>query len=314
MLASLGLSTLGVVARVLPARAGYAAARAGARLHYRLAPGRRGAVAANITHALAFSRCGRRGRVPSGGSESALLKPMTLATFESHGALLFEWLRACAGGRFALRVEGSTHLDEALRQGRGGILVTCHLGNWEVAATELAAAGYPLTVVTGEQLGHLAPAVRRDKARRGITVVRPADGMRTLYRQLRANRIVALLIDGDVRSHSNTVDFLGTPTQLPWGAVRLARSTGAALLAATMRRTAPGSFHATIHAPVDPTGDARAVMRALLAPLEQAIAADPTQWCLFRPLWTDTSPAGTHMPAPTARAEYGARLGARSPA
>jgi lauroyl/myristoyl acyltransferase len=144
--------------------------------------------------------------------------------------------------------------------------------------------------VTGEQLGRLAPAVRRDKARRGIAVVRPADGMRALYRQLAANRIITLLIDGDVYWRGRPIDFLGAPAALPWGAVRLARSTGAALLAATMRRSGPGSYAAAVHPPVDLAGEEQAVMRALLAPLERAIAADPTQWCLFRPLWQRADP------------------------
>ncbi len=283
MLTSLGWTTLRTIARLLPVRLGYTIARAGARLHYHCAPSRRAAVTANLARALAFARQdGHRQRAAAWPSPSDLAR----ATFESHGALLFEWLRAGGGARFPVRIDGCEHIDQALDGGRGAILVTCHLGNWEVAAAELAASGYPLTVVTGEQLGRLAPAVRRDKARRGIAVVRPVDGMRSLYRQLASNRIIALLIDGDVFQQGNPVDFLGAPAHLPWGAVRLARATGAALLPATMRRVAPAEFHASIHAPVKPGADSASAMRQLLAPLETAIAADPTQWCLFRPLWS----------------------------
>lgn len=281
MLASFGFTTIAVVARFFPARAGYLVAQGGARLHYALAPARRAAVGENLSRAFAFAPDGNR-REWRPSSEAAVL-----ATFESHASLLYEWLRASAGVRYPLPIAGREHLDHALSRGRGAILVTCHLGNWEVAATELARAGYPLTVVTGEQLGRLAPAVRRVKARHGISVVRPADGMRALYRQLAQNRIITLLIDGDVFWRGQPIDFLGAPVRLPWGAVRLARSTGAPLVAATMRRTGPGAYEARIHPPVDPGGDARVVMRALLAPLEQAIATDPTQWCLFRPLWRE---------------------------
>jgi KDO2-lipid IV(A) lauroyltransferase len=284
MLASLGFTTIAAVARVFPARAGYLVARGGARVHYALAPRRRAAVRANLSQVRAF--------VHGSGRQGGELPPAAaaLATFENHASLLFEWLRASAGARYPLPLDGRDRLDEALDRGRGAILVTCHLGNWEVAAAELARAGYPLTVVTGEQLGYLAAAVRRDKARRGIAVVRPADGMRALYRQLAQNRIIILLVDGDIYWRGQPIDFLGTPASLPWGAVRLARSTGAPLFAATMRRTGPGAFRAAIHPPIDPAGDPRAVMRSLLAPLEQAIAGDPSQWCLFRPLWGDRAP------------------------
>jgi KDO2-lipid IV(A) lauroyltransferase len=194
-------------------------------------------------------------------------------------------LRARGGGRFALELEGAVELDRALAGGRGAILVTGHLGSWEAAALELAARGYPLTVVTGEQLGRLAPAVRRQKAASGIAVVRPADGMRALYRHLERNRILVLLIDGDVWRRGRTVSFLGRPTLFPWGAERLARTTGAPLLSAVMRRGERGRLKAEIFPALDLAAGPARTMRALVAPLEAAIAADPAQWCLFRRLW-----------------------------
>jgi KDO2-lipid IV(A) lauroyltransferase len=242
----------------------------------RLARARASGVRSNLRRAVAFA---------GGPADAANLDRLVRATFESHGSFMFEWLRSSAGVRFPLALEGRPILDQALDRGTGAILVTCHLGSWEVAAAELSRAGYPLTVVTGEQLGRLAPAVRRDKARRGITVVRPTNGMRSLYRQLAANRILVLLIDGDVWRRGKILSFLGCPTHLPWGAERLARGTGAPLLPAVMQRERPGVFRARIYPPVKLDGGPEAAMRQLVRPLEQAIATNPAQWCLFRSLW-----------------------------
>ena len=291
MLASLALAALGALARALPVGAGYAVARAGARLHLALAARRRRAVEANLRRVAAHDP----GRAAGHG-----LAHLVRDTFANHGTFMYEWLRASAGGRAELALDGREHLDAALASGRGAILVTCHLGNWEVAACELARAGYPLAVVTGEQLGRLAPAVRRDKARRGILVLRPADGRRALYRALAANRILVLLIDGDVWRKARTVAFLGRPAAVPCGAHRLARSTGAPLMAAAMRRRGPLAFHATIHAPVALGARPEATLGELLRPLERAIARDPSQWCLFRPLWDEPAPATPVAAAPRA--------------
>jgi KDO2-lipid IV(A) lauroyltransferase len=278
MLASLGFATLGAVARAVPVRPGYALARLGARLHLRVARARAAAVRSNLRRAVLFA-----GRP----ADDATLDRLVRANFESHAAFLFEWLRSSAGARFPLALEGRDHLDRALARGKGAILVTCHLGSWEVAATELARSGYPLCAVTGEQLGRLAPAVRRHKARRGITVVRPANGMRALYRQLAGNRILVLLIDGDVWQRGRPLPFLGRLTDLPWGAERLARATGAPLLPAVMRREREGVFRARIYPPVDLAGGPEMTMRAVVRPLERMIAAVPSQWCLFRALWDE---------------------------
>jgi len=300
MLTALGLAALGALAQALPRGPGYALARAGARLHFRLAPGRRAAIRSNLRWALAFEGGSAKGgpaaetgleatdRAPT-LTQTAGLERLVVEAFESHACFLFEWLRSAGGARTDLTLEGRAHLDAALARGRGAILVTCHLGNWEVAANELAQAGYPLTVVTGNQLGRLAPAVRRAKQRRGIAVVGPGDGLRALYRCLEANRILVLLIDGDGWRRGRTLAFLGRPTLIPCGAVRLARTTGAALMAATMRRSGPLRFQARIHPPLPAGGRDRPedLMRTLIHPLERAIADDPAQWCLFRRLWDE---------------------------
>ena len=279
MLATLGFTAIHGFARRLPLGAGYALARAGGRLHARWAPARRATLSANLEVARRFE------------SRTAVeLGPLVARAFDNHARALCDWLRASAGQRMPLELAGAEALDRALAQGSGAILGTLHVGSWEAAAIELARRGYPLCVVTGEQLGRLAPAVRRHKAASGIAVVQPADGMRQLYRHLAQNRILVLLLDGDIWRHGRPLPFLGQPTVFPWGAERLARGTGAALLPAIMRRSEPGRLRAQIYPALELGADPARTMRALVEPLERAVAADPDLWILFRRMW-DLEPA-----------------------
>ncbi|MGD8396948.1 MAG: lysophospholipid acyltransferase family protein [Candidatus Eiseniibacteriota bacterium] len=276
MYATLGYALLRAVARRLPPRLGPATVRAGARLHYRLAADKRRAVRLNLEHVLSW-----RDRTVRPEAVDLLAR----RTFENHGRLLYEWLRD--GDGVTMRFGGLGHLDRALERGRGAVICTCHLGNWEIAALELARRGYTLHVVSGEQLGRLGAAVRRHKATHGIHVVRPFDGMRKLYRALEHGEIVVLLIDGDIYSRAHPTCFFGTPTPLPLGGAHLARATGAALLPAVMVHDAQveRGYAVTVLPPVTRGRTDLETMSAVLRALEPSIASHPQQWCLFRPLW-----------------------------
>ena len=50
-----------------------------------------------------------------------------------------------------IRVEGTEHLDNALREGRGAVLVTGHYGSWELMGCVLVMMGYPITFAVGVQ-------------------------------------------------------------------------------------------------------------------------------------------------------------------
>jgi hypothetical protein len=44
-------------------------------------------------------------------------------------------------------IEGALHVEEALAQGHGAILLTAHLGNWEICGTAMGLSGYPTTAI-----------------------------------------------------------------------------------------------------------------------------------------------------------------------
>ncbi|HEY6865770.1 MAG TPA: hypothetical protein VI792_00840 [Candidatus Eisenbacteria bacterium] len=280
----------------MPLRLGYGLAAMLAEAHFRLFPSRRHAALANLAGIL--PRSTRRERV-------RIVRHM----MASYNCMLFEFFRLPHMTREDLlrgvEVEGREHLERAVARGRGVILCTTHLGNWELAAVVLAHWGYTLHAVAGVQLTRwLTPAVRETKAELAIHTVAPEDGFRKLLRALEHNDLVALVVDGDVYSHGGTVEFFGRETRWPSGPGVLAQRTGAPIICGYCERVAPGRFRIVMEPALDPMAypTTAALNAEVAAKAQRHIRDHIQQWCIFRPLWEgepalEASPEGARRGA-----------------
>lgn len=189
-----------------------------------------------------------------------------------------------------MTARGLDQLDVELEAGRGVILVTVHVGNWEFGALFLGSLGYRLHVVAGLQMNRLLTgALRGIKERNGIAVVNPEHSYRKLFRALDANGIVALLVDGDIFLEGAEVEFFGKHTTLPTGAVRLARKTGASIVGACCRNL-DGQNHSIrferiiAGEEIAKLTDEQA-LGTVYAAAERFIKSNYQQWCIFRDFW-----------------------------
>jgi KDO2-lipid IV(A) lauroyltransferase len=204
----------------------------------------------------------------------------------------------------AVDVVGKEHLDRAIERGRGVIITSTHLGNWELGAVMVAQWGYALHAVAGVQLGRwLSGAVRDTKTELSITTIAPEDGFRKILRALEHNDPVALVVDGNLYQHGQPVEWFGRETPFPAGPGVLAQRTGALVVPAWCERVGNGRFRITIETPIDPAAFATtaALHQAIAAAAERHIRGHLDQWCIFRPLWptpvADAVPAAAGVPA-----------------
>lgn len=189
-----------------------------------------------------------------------------------------------------MTARGLDVLDAELAAGRGVILVTAHVGNWEFGALYLGSLGYRLHAVTGVQMNRLLTGALRDiKERNGIMVVNPKHSYRKLFRALEKNGVVALLVDGDIFLEGAVMNFFDKRIPLPTGAVRLARRTGASIVGVCCWNL--GREDHLIHIERIVAGDeiaeltdAQALGR-VYATAERFIRSNYEQWCIFRDFW-----------------------------
>jgi len=148
--------------------------------------------------------------------------------------------------RFFAEFKGEEILQSALANGKGVILLTAHLGNWEFGSIFLRLRNYPLNVVA---LAHntyftnaLINRLRRSKAVNVIEVNRSSFSGIEILRCLRNNEIVAMIGDRAFFGHGRLTTFFGKKVSFPVGPVVLAMKSGAALIPAFVLKQSDGRY------------------------------------------------------------------------
>jgi len=198
-------------------------------------------------------------------------------------------------------------LDDALAAGTGAILVSPHLGNWELGGLGLADQGYRLNVLTfrepDEKVNRLRETVR---SRRGINFIYvdrdDASPLAVIeaVNALRRNEVLVLLGDRDGSSHTVSVDFFGRRTDIPVGPAYLSLASGAPVIPVFV--PIEGDKYATImEKPIFFRGGhgehSRAIsegMSQLASVFERYIGKYPDQWYNFFDFWKQLNKKGNY--------------------
>ena len=191
-----------------------------------------------------------------------------------------------------VQTKGLDHLDNVLAEGKGGIIVTAHIGNWELGAVLLSVMGYPLMAIA---LPHKERPVNDlfndQRETKGVTVVPTNSALRCCIEQLRNNKFVALVADRDFHHGGIIMDFLGHKMLAPKGAAMFSWKTGAPILPIFLIRNGDKKFILSCSEPIYPpkrnvseAGDdiILGIMRRYMSVIEEKIRAHPSQWLLFR--------------------------------
>jgi KDO2-lipid IV(A) lauroyltransferase len=199
---------------------------------------------------------------------------------------------------------------EAQRRGQGVLLVTLHLGNWELGGPMLAGRGVKLVVLTLAEPGEGFTEMRRAARERwGIeTVVVGSDpfGFVGILQRLQDGATVALLLDRPPPAGAVTVELFGRPFAASSAAADLARASGAAIVPVYLPHT-PQGYAARVlpeisynRAALGQREARRALTAEILRAFEPVIRQHPTQWYHFVPLWmpADTGRPTSGVPAP----------------
>lgn len=211
--------------------------------------------------------------------------------------------------------DGEDVLRAAAARGRGIIMLTGHLGNWELAGAFLAAYGFPIAaIVKPPSNPWVADYVERSRRRMGLDTVPMPEARTAVPAALAAGKIVAIVADqGAIRSRT-WVPFFGMPTQTPVGPGLFAARTGAPVLFGGVVAGRRGTYHAFVEL-IDeaPRGEPpELVVRVATLyrrRLEAAVRRAPEQYLWSHRLWDRQPPSPSPAGASPASAERGAEEG-----
>lgn len=196
-----------------------------------------------------------------------------------------------------LHVNGWEYLDQARAMKKGVMVVSCHMGSYEVTSAIWSATLAPVTFFAEEMEPRALFEWYRDtRARLGISVL-PLDlgGLRKVTQALRDNEMVITAIDRDITGTGRPMPFFGREAKIPTGPTALALRMGTPLFPVCVYRLPDDSYKVDgfplviAESTGDPDADELRVTQQLLRQIEDMIRAHPEQWHVPHKIW-DGSP------------------------
>lgn len=274
-----------LIFRILPYGVSSSIAVIGAFFVFLFSPNKRKLVGENQSRA-----CGSVSGI-FGNRIQALKAYVSYARYWSEALSIGSLSRAELDGRVGFA--GFEYLYEALGKGKGAIITSPHLGNWDFGAAWFASKGYPITAV----MENLEPPDLLDwfaehRIKFGVTAIPvSASVFASLTKALSRGEIVALIADRDILKSGIDLPFFGEVTSVPQGVALLALRTGAPVLPVAVYML-PGGYHfAIVDEPIyvaragSLREDVERITKEVVSRFERFIAADPAQWHLFQPNW-----------------------------
>ena len=180
------------------------------------------------------------------------------------------------------KLENKQVLENAAKDPRGCLLVSAHVGNWELLGSWVSLLGRNLYVVAlplpAVSLNKLATEVRENA---GMGLIDTSGAASGILRALTRGDWVAILADRPVSQRGERVDFLGRRDHHPIGAVRLAKRARAPIVVGACWSDGSDGYHGKLFDPIetgDPSITAEDAISAALGHVESVIRQVPDQW------------------------------------
>jgi KDO2-lipid IV(A) lauroyltransferase len=173
--------------------------------------------------------------------------------------------------------------EAALTEGRGVLLCTSHLGNWELLAATLAAHGHSAhSLAARDQGGALYRWLRRHRAQLGVHTHSPGGGARVCRDRCKAGLATGILVDQNTGERGRAIPFLNRPAPTPITAERLVKLTGAVPIFASIVRDGRRYRLRTVR-----ERPGAGLTERLTAQVDALVRAHPTQWVWLHDRWGD---------------------------
>ena len=215
-------------------------------------------------------------------------------TYQHFGMVLIDFLRIPAlkpRDLEALIQVDDKHLRDAHERDQGTLIMSGHLGNWEMIVPLLVHRGYPLTPVMVPQRGAGGAFVQATRDSTGCEYIPKKTSTRQMLRLLKEGRFLGLVGDQDARKSGVWVNFFGQPSSRPRGGAVFALQTGAPIIASWCLLQKNRRYHlqlesiSTENLPADHDQAIQTLTQRYADALETAVRRHPEQYFWFHRMW-----------------------------
>ncbi len=166
------------------------------------------------------------------------LRRLVLKTFLNYSKYLVDYCTFNSSSRERImkeitRVEGTENITKALERGNGIILMTAHLGNWELGGIFFGNKDIKINVLTfRDGIDKIDEIKERYRSNYNVNTIVLGDGPFAAIEILNAlgrNEVVAMLVDRGAEDGIE-IPFFGKVTRFPTGPLLLAAQSGAPII------------------------------------------------------------------------------------
>lgn len=232
----------------------------------------------------------------------AEVRQISRDVFQNLGKLLFEigWMMRLNPREFGryFEVKGWDHYHKAMKKGKGTLVLTAHMGNWESLPVISGMSSYPVNIVyrplDSAPLNRFFEVSRSRFGGRMISARRSSQAMRKIVKRLYNGECVAMLMDQSVNYRRGVAtDFFGRTVPTNGGMAIIARKTRSPVIPLFSVRTDKGFLlefgeEIPFTNTGDKTKDIEVNTQAYNDAIESFIRRYPVQWFWVHRRWKRT--------------------------
>ncbi|MBC2694540.1 MAG: lysophospholipid acyltransferase family protein [Desulfobacteraceae bacterium] len=225
------------------------------------------------------------------------IKKITLKTFQSMGIIVLEICQmTCFSKEDILqqvRIKGKENLLNTVKSPKGVIMISAHIGNWEMCSLFLSCyIQKSVVVVAQKQPVFIERIIHKLRTNTGNTIISKKGAMIKLVRTLRKGKMIGLLIDqGTSRGEGVDVTFFGRDTYATHAASLLAARYNCPVLPVYCIREPDANLTVIVEPPLklhktdDVHADLQTNTQIMTDSVEKIVKLYPEQWLWFHKRW-----------------------------
>ncbi|MBU0678774.1 MAG: hypothetical protein KJ626_11735 [Verrucomicrobia bacterium] len=189
--------------------------------------------------------------------------------------------------------EGLSVINDAIKDGRGAILGTMHMGNWDLAGVALHLFDIPIFFIARRQKNPLADEyLNRMRGVTGVeTVLSDSSALKNVIRNLKKGKVLAILPDVRSRQESLSIRFFGKEANIAAGMAMFARQANVPVIPGYITRKGWGRHQWHVLDPIypdldlDKKEDWRRMTQQIMDMYDQIIRENPEQYFWYNKRW-----------------------------